>query len=68
MVNVAGALAFLLAIGVLFVYIWSIGWAYGDAEARGKSGCLVVLLVLFLTWPVGLIVWLIFRPNNKIRR
>ncbi|MFU8771150.1 MAG: hypothetical protein ACNA8H_01885 [Anaerolineales bacterium] len=37
-------------------------WAMGDAERRGKSGCLVALLVLLLAWPAGLIVWLVFRP------
>ena len=67
-VNVGGILALLFGIGLLFVYIWSIVWAYNDAESRGKSGCLVALLVLLLSWPVGLIAWLIFRPDNKTRR
>lgn len=59
------ALAVLLVIGILCVYIWSIVWAYRDAEARGKSGCLVALLVLLLPLPVGLIAWLVFRPEKK---
>lgn len=36
-------------ISVLFVVgllIWSMSWAYHDAESRGKSGFLVALLVL----------------------
>jgi DNA-directed RNA polymerase subunit RPC12/RpoP len=57
-------LGVLLGIGLLLVWMYSIGWAYGDAEARGKSGCLVAILVAFLSWPFGLIVWLVFRPDD----
>lgn len=38
-------------------------WAANDASNRGKSGCLVFLLI-FLLGPVGLIIWLLIRPNN----
>ncbi|WP_026475987.1 hypothetical protein [Alkaliphilus transvaalensis] len=58
-------IALFFGIGFLALIIWSIVWAYGDAEARGKSGCLVALLVFFVSWPVGLIIWLIFRPDQK---
>jgi hypothetical protein len=51
-----------LCLIVLILYIWSIFWSYGDAEARGKSGCAVALLVALLTWPLGLLIWFIFRP------
>jgi len=44
------------------LYVWSIIWAYKDANERGKSGCLVALLVFLLSWPVGLVIWRIFRP------
>jgi hypothetical protein len=54
-----------LGIAIVLVYVGSIVWAYHDAERRGKSGCLVALLVIFLTWPVGWIIWLIFRPDHK---
>ena len=54
------AVAFFL--GVLLLYVWSILWAYGDAEARNKPGCAVALLVALLSWPIGLLVWIIFRP------
>lgn len=57
----------LILLGFAIVYIYSIIWAYGDAEDRGKSGCLVALLVLLLSWPVGLIAWLVFRPEVKQR-
>lgn len=51
--------------GLLLACIASIIWAYFDARARGKSGCLVALMVFFLAWPAGLILWLIFRPENR---
>ena len=38
-------------------------WASMDAADRGKSGCLVFILV-FLTGPVGLIIWLLIRPGK----
>lgn len=44
-------------------------WLMGDAEARGKPGCLVVLLVLLvllLNFP-GLLIWLLFRPEIRQR-
>jgi len=57
----------LLAIpfGLLFLglLVWSLVWAYKDAEARGKEGWLAVLVVLFLNWPFSLLVWLLFRPD-----
>jgi len=50
---------------ILGLLIWSLVWVYGDAEKRGKPGWLVVLLVLFLDWPISLLVWLVFRPGVK---
>lgn len=60
--------AVLLVISFLFLglILWSTIWAYNNAKVRGKSGCLVALLV-FLFWPMGLLAWLIFRPNGKDR-
>jgi DNA-directed RNA polymerase subunit RPC12/RpoP len=49
---------------LLVVFLASIGWAFADAQERSKSGCLVALLVAFLCWPLGLIVWLVCRPNR----
>lgn len=48
------------------VLISSVGWAARDASKRGKSGCLVGLLV-FITWPIGLLFWLIVRPAIETR-
>ena len=39
-------------------------WATIDASNRGKSGCLVFLLV-FLLGPIGLIIWLLIRPEER---
>ena len=51
-VGVAGILAFALVL-----------WATArDARRRGKSPLLVILLVL-ISFPLGLIVWLLFRPE-----
>ena len=62
--SIFGLLACAVSVVFLGLYIWSIFWAFGDAESRGKSGCLVALLVAFLSWPIGLVVWLVFRPNR----
>jgi hypothetical protein len=50
---------------ILGLLIWSLVWVYGDANRRGKPGWAVVLLVLFLDWPISLLVWLVFRPEVK---
>ena len=45
----------------------SLVWVYQDAEARNKSGILVVLLVLLFNWPISLLLWLVFRPEFETR-
>ena len=60
-VSAVGAIFSLL---IFIVYIGSVIWAFSDAQNRGKSGCLVALLVLLLVWPVGLVIWLLIRPNS----
>ena len=57
-----------LAIGFLVLFVGSIVWAFQDAETRGKSGCLVAILVAFVSWPLGLVAWLIFRPDGPKKR
>ncbi|MCK4350508.1 MAG: hypothetical protein KAX13_06600 [Candidatus Krumholzibacteria bacterium] len=49
---------------VLGLLAASLIWVYRDAEARNKSGTLVVLLVLLLNWPLSLLLWLVFRPED----
>jgi hypothetical protein len=54
-----------LIIGLIFfaIYIYSIVWVYRDANQRGKSGILVALLVALISWPIGLVVWLLVRDK-----
>lgn len=52
---------------ILALLIWSLVWVYHDASRRGKPGWLVVLLVLLLDWPLSLLVWLVFRPEVKMK-
>lgn len=63
-----GATELLLVMGIplllLVPYVWSIVWAYRDAEARGKEGVLVAVLVALVAWPLGLLVWLFVRPSE----
>ena len=63
----AVALLLLFGTAMLCLYVYSAAWAYGDAEQRGKPGCLVAFLVLFLSWPLGLILWIVFRPEPRPR-
>jgi hypothetical protein len=53
----------LVALAGLILYVWSIIWAYRDAERRGKPGWMVALLVALLSWPLSLIIWFLFRPG-----
>jgi hypothetical protein len=56
-----------IILGVLVVglILWSLIWVYNDAKARGKSGWLVTLLVMLVSWPFGLPVWIALRPEIK---
>jgi hypothetical protein len=38
-------------------------WAYRDAERRGVGGCLIALLVFF-TFPIGMMLWVVLRPRG----
>lgn len=62
----------LLPLGVLAVffavYVGTIIWGYQDAEERGKSGCLVALLIALLSWPLSILLWIVFRPDDTPRR
>ncbi|MFC2157913.1 hypothetical protein ACFLT9_08765 [Acidobacteriota bacterium] len=52
------------ALVFLGLWVWSIVWAYRDAEARGKSGVLVALMVALVSWPTSLLIWIVFRPDG----
>ena len=63
----AVVLAAVFVIRLVWLYVWSIIWAYGDAVARGKSGLRVALCVALLSWPGGWLAWLVFR-HPRYRR
>jgi len=63
-IGVSEAVIALVGLFALFLYIWSLVWVYGDAERRGKSGCLVAILAALIQWPVSLLLWLVFRPET----
>ncbi len=57
----------MLAMGAieLLVSLVAVVWVMGDARSRGKSGCLVAVLIVVFQIP-GLILWLVFRPEKQI--
>jgi len=63
----AGLFGFSMLCCVLIALPWIIGlligiWVYKDAEKRGKSGILWLLIVWFVAFPIGLIIWFVVRP------
>lgn len=58
-------IAVLVFLFIVVIYICTVGWAYQDAVRRGKPGWAVALLVALLSWPIGLLVWLVFRPDAE---
>jgi uncharacterized membrane protein len=59
-----GLISILIGIVLLVFVVWSVIWAYYDARQRNKSPWLVALMVLFMVWPVGLVLWLMLRPQK----
>jgi hypothetical protein len=47
---------------ILLAFAVAIGYCWNDAKRRGKPPLLVSLLVL-CSFPFGLLVWLVFRPE-----
>jgi hypothetical protein len=67
MSNIVQALIYLWyfivpACAILALVAFAIAFCALDAKRRGKSPVLVALII-FLTFPLGLIAWLIFRPD-----
>jgi hypothetical protein len=68
--NVGAILILISGLGAFAIsalFIMSIVWAWRDAEDREKSGPLIALLV-FLSWPFGLMLWYVFRPKVPTNR
>lgn len=53
-----------LGLVVLGLFVWSMIWVYRDAEDRDKNPWLVCLLVFLFNWPISLLLWYVFRPEN----
>lgn len=51
------------ALLMMILYIGSLVWVYNDSEKHGKTGCLWLLLVFF-TWPFGLIAYYLLRDRE----
>jgi hypothetical protein len=61
-----GALVGLLSLALLVVWALSIAWVVRDADARGKPGCALGLVIGILAWPWGLLVyWLMAQPDRR---
>jgi hypothetical protein len=56
-------LASLISLAVFLVFlVWILRVCAADARRRGKSPLLVTLLI-FVSFPLGLLLWLLFRPE-----
>ena len=62
-----GILGLLFGLIVLVLYLWTIFWSYRDAKRRGVPGWLVAILVAVVSWPIGFLLWIIFRPKSYYR-
>jgi Na+/H+-dicarboxylate symporter len=61
-ISVLSLLMIPIACFFLFLLFISIRMLATDARRRGKSSILVVLLAL-VSFPLGLLIWLVFRPE-----
>lgn len=53
----------LLAIAFVIGWVVSLVWVYRDAEHRGKTGCMW-LLIAFTSWPWGVIAYYLLRDKQ----
>ncbi len=61
-----GTLFCILPIVIFIVSLLIAIWVYKDAEKRGKSGALWLIIVL-LSGIIGLIIWFVVRPKEIVR-
>lgn len=58
------ALGIAVLLSVIAAWVGGIVWAYRDARSRGAAAWAVVVLVgAPPIWPLGLLLWYIFRPE-----
>jgi len=61
--NLVSILGICLGIVMLVLLAASLVWVYLDAQKRGKTGCLW-LLIAFFTWPFGVVAYLVLRDKT----
>jgi hypothetical protein len=52
----------LITFFLFFAAIFSVIWVFFDARARQKSGCIAIILILLVGWPLSFIWWFWLRP------
>lgn len=57
----AGAIWMTCVVVILIIGLLIAIWVYKDAESRGMSGVLWLLIVWFVAFPIGLIIYLVVR-------
>ena len=56
----------IIPIIIWIIFILIAIWVYKDAEKRGKSGALWLVIVI-LTGIIGLIIWFVVRPKEIVK-
>jgi len=55
-----------LSILILIIAVLIAVWVYKDAESRGMSGILWLLIVIFVPYFIGLIIYLVVRKDHPV--
>ena len=61
-INAGVVIGIIFGVPILALLPASLVWVYRDAEGRGKTGCLW-LLIAFFTWPFGVLAYLVLREK-----
>lgn len=62
-----GLICILVVLLPIILVIFIAVWVYRDAESRGMSGILWVLIVIFVPYFIGLIIYFVVRRDHPIR-
>ena len=46
------------------VYLGSLWWVHQDAQERVDRPVLLTLVIGLVSWPLGLLLWVLFRPEE----
>ncbi|MEO6054154.1 MAG: hypothetical protein ABIP97_09095 [Chthoniobacterales bacterium] len=58
----------LIVTSTLYLYFLSLRWLHRDAKKRMRNSLRITIAVAVLFWPLGLLIWVIFRPALKLKR